>query len=224
MTLVKRSFCYSLDMSRDWNQWHESYVTEPALAERLQIVQEQIRKCLPKDLSSPYEILDICAGDGRDLAGGLADYGYLDMVQGRLIEIDGTLAAKAKSALAGIGASNLEVVAADASNTASYRGAYPADLVLLCGIFGNISDEDIERTISVLPTLCKPDGKVIWTRNRREPDITPQIRNLFTQKGFVEIDFITPTDNTRKIAVGVNQFNGVTEALSEDKTLFTFLK
>ena len=33
----------------------------------------------------------------------------------------------------------------DASTTSAYRGAVPADLVLACGIFGNVSDEDIQR-------------------------------------------------------------------------------
>ncbi len=36
--------------------------------------------------------------------------------------------------------------------------------MLVCGVFGNISDNDIERTIAYLPTLCAPGAWVIWTR------------------------------------------------------------
>ena len=40
----------------------------------------------------------------------------------------------------------VEVVTADASLTDQYRDMVPAEPVLVCGIFGNILDEDIERT------------------------------------------------------------------------------
>lgn len=41
------------------------------------------------------------------------------------------------------------VVCGDASVTSAYVGAVPADLVLLCGIFGNISDADIRATVAM---------------------------------------------------------------------------
>jgi hypothetical protein len=63
----------------------------------------------------------------------------------------------------------VEVVTADASLTDHYRGMAPADLVLVCGVFGNITDEDIERTIDSCPQLCQTSGTVIWTRHRAIP-------------------------------------------------------
>ena len=41
----------------------------------------------------------------------------------------------------------IEVLCADAGTTASYAGAVPADLVLVCGVFGNITDADMMHTI-----------------------------------------------------------------------------
>jgi hypothetical protein len=49
---------------------------------------------------------------------------------------------------------NIEVVAADAAITDAYAGAVPADVLVLCGVFGNITAEDITRTITHLPPLC----------------------------------------------------------------------
>jgi len=48
----------------------------------------------------------------------------------------------------------VEVLGADAGTTSSYRAAVPADLVLVCGVFGNVTDADMMRTIDLLPTLC----------------------------------------------------------------------
>jgi hypothetical protein len=37
--------------------------------------------------------------------------------------------------------------------------AVPADLVMLCGIFGNINDSDVERTVSAAPSSA---GRTRW--------------------------------------------------------------
>src|SRR5207237_8121026 len=89
-------------------------------------------------------------------------------VDGRLVELDPALASTARSrAPAGI-----EVLCADAGTTSSYRGAVPADLVLVCGVFGNVADADMMRTIDLIPTLCAPHATVVWTRHGRPPGPT----------------------------------------------------
>ena len=47
----------------------------------------------------------------------------------------------------------------------------PADIVLVCGVFGNISAADITRTIQAMRGFCVPGGHVVWTRHRRPPDL-----------------------------------------------------
>jgi hypothetical protein len=74
-------------------------------------------------------------------------------------------------------------------------GAVPADLVLVCGVFGNISDDDVKTTVLALPTLCAHGGTVIWTRHRREPDLTGAIRTWFKEAGFVERAFVAIVDS-----------------------------
>jgi hypothetical protein len=81
----------------------------------------------------------------------------------------------ARRAAQDAGLNGVQVVTGDASLTDAYVGAVPADLVLVCGVFGNISTEDIQRTIASLPQLCAVDATVIWTRHCLSPDITPTI-------------------------------------------------
>jgi hypothetical protein len=49
-------------------------------------------------------------------------------------------------------------------------GFRPADLILLCGVFGNISQGDIANTINHLPQLSAEHATVIWTRHRHPPE------------------------------------------------------
>ena len=76
-------------------------------------------------------------------------------VDARLVELDPDLAERGRSRAAKI-SPTIEVVTGDASMTSSYAEAVPADIVLACGIFGNITDDDIENTVEHLPSLCAP--------------------------------------------------------------------
>lgn len=92
-----------------------------------------------------------------------------------LIEADARNAERAANHITRLGFSNIEVRRTDAGTSNAYLGAAPADLLLLCGIFGNITD-DVHRTIAAAPQLCKQNTVVIWTRNPQDPDLTQRIR------------------------------------------------
>ena len=81
----------------------------------------------------------------------------------------------------------IDVRCADAGESNAYIGTVPADLVLLCGIFGNLADEDVARTIAAAPQLCSRDATVIWTRSRSDPDPVPSIRETFRKHDFTEV-------------------------------------
>lgn len=53
-------------------------------------------------------------------------------------------AARRRAAAAGL--AQLEVRRADASRPGSFADALPAHVLVLCGIFGNVGESDIERT------------------------------------------------------------------------------
>jgi hypothetical protein len=62
---------------------------------------------------------------------------------------------------------------------------------------------------------------VIWTRNRREPDLTPQVRAWFTAAGFEEVAFEAPGTPTRT-GVGVAVLREAGGALAPAGPLFEF--
>jgi hypothetical protein len=159
----------------------------------------------------------MCAGQGRDLLGVLADHPRAGDVRGRLVELDPELAAVARaSAPAGI-----EVLCGDAGLASAYAGAVPADLLLVCGVFGNITDGDMMHTIEMLPTLCAPGAVAIWTRHRRAPDMTGRVREQFARCGFDELSFTAPEGTI--FGVGMHKLMGAPAPYAPDATLFSFV-
>ena len=77
----------------------------------------------------------------------------------------------------------------DAADTSAYVDAVPADLVLLVGIFGNISRTDVSTTIATAPQFCAPGATVIWSRGRDRDDINDSIRAEFGDAGFTELGY-----------------------------------
>lgn len=208
---------------RDWEEWHGAYEDSSSdLSRRLEIVRDFLRRSLRSYPDKPFRILDLCAGDGRDLFETLESYEFASRIRVRMIELNPGLARTAKDRASRVKLPNVEVVQGDAGDTDLFQGIVPADLVMLCGIFGNISKKDIVKTVEVLPSLCEENARVIWTRNRRDPDITPFIRTLFAETGFIELDFAAPEDVNLKIAVGLNQFTGEPQPLQVSQQLFTF--
>ena len=103
-----------------------------------------------------------------------------------------------------------------------YTDAVPAELLLVCGVFGNVSDRDVHRTIEALPQLCANDATVVWTRHRRHPDLTPRIRQWFAAVGFAEHAFDSPGPN--QWSVGVHSFRGEPQPLALGARWFAFIR
>jgi hypothetical protein len=102
-----------------------------------------------------------------------------------LVELDDTLAQNARDAAAAAGLSGVRVLAGDASLSDTYDGIAPAEIVLACGIFGNISPDDIRNTAASLPMLCAPAATVLWTRyGKPGDDLAPDIARWFDDAGF----------------------------------------
>ena len=207
--------------STDWLDWHGRY-DDPhtGLPERLTVVQGFIRDVLDRRPGRDIRIVSACAGQGRDLLPVLADQPGRERVRARLIELDPRNAESARAFARNADLDRVEVVTADASETNAYLGAVPADLVLMCGVFGNISDEDVERTVRLLPGFCAREAFVVWTRGRRLPDLTPAIRRWFGEAGFEERAFESPGPDS--YSVGMHQLIGEPAPLQSDRRLFTF--
>jgi len=205
----------------DWLDWHGRY-DDPhtGLSERLTVVQGFIREALDRQPAGDVAIVSACAGQGRDLLPVLADHPGRERVRARLLELDPRNARFARAFARDADLDRVEVVTADASETNAYLGAVPADLVLMCGVFGNVSDEDVERTVRLLPGFCAREALVVWTRGRRLPDLTPAIRRWFGEAGFEERAFESP--GLDSYSVGIHQLIGEPAPLQPDRRLFTF--
>jgi hypothetical protein len=166
-------------------------------------------------------VIGLCAGQGRDLLGVLADHPRRDDVRARLVELDARLAAVAETRARAAGLDRVEIVTGDASITDHYRGMTPADLVLVCGVFGNITDQDIERTVGMCCQLCQAGGTVIWTRERSAPDRVPLICGWFEERGF-DRQWLSEPD--AGFGVGVHRFRGEPQPLAEGQRVFTFAR
>jgi SAM-dependent methyltransferase len=203
-----------------WQSWHDAY-RDPSssLSRRLRVVQERISQWLDATAPRPVRVLSLCAGDGRDLLEVLAVRDDAHRVSATLIELDDALAERAREAAAARPA--IQVRNADAGDPLAYADLPPADLVLLCGVLGNVPATDVAHTIAVLPALCADGARVIWTRTRREPDLTPGVRTWFGDNGFREVDFVALPDSAA--SVGVADLVATPGTTVGPERLFTFV-
>lgn len=206
---------------RDYEQWHRGY-DDPAsgLAWRLGVVQRHIRAALDQH-AGPMRVVSVCAGDGRDVLGVLSQRADAVRVQVTLIELHPGIAERARQAAVAAGLSKVEVRTADAGNTNNYLGAVPADLVLMVGVFGNINDEDLTRTIDATPGFCAPAATLVWSRGVALDDRNDQIRAQFARTGFSELDYAHGGSGP---ALGSMRYDGEPTTLEPGQQLFTFVR
>lgn len=209
-------------MGMDWQAWHEQYEKpESSLARRLAVVRREVGAALDRSPQGPLRAISLCAGQGRDLLDVLRDHPRRGDVRARLVELDPGNAALARERAAAAGLDLVEVVTGDAALTEHYRGMAPADLVLVCGLFGNITDEDIRHTIGFCPQLTRTGGTVVWTRHRGPtPDRVPMICDWFAGLGFEQVWLSEPEAG---YGVGMHRFTGGPEPLAADERMFTFI-
>jgi hypothetical protein len=207
-----------------WVRWHRSYdVDGSPLRLRLAIVQQFLRDAI--EASPPgktVQVLSLCAGRGTDVIDVLADHPRARDVRARLVELDPDLAAGARVGADTAGLAQVEVVTGDASTTDAAVGAVPADVLLACGIFGNVSAADIRHFVECAPALCAAGATVIWTRHRRPPDRTVDIREWFASAGFDELGFTAP-DPAGLVAVGAHRLVRDPDRFRGGQRLFTFV-
>lgn len=204
---------------RDWHEWYEQYEDPTSsLSQRLVVVQRRLREQLggPQPVAS---ILSLCAGDGRDIMPLLADRQTSPPLL-TLVELDDELAAAARlrASKAGVAA---DVITGDAGVTATFADTLPVDLLMLCGIFGNISDDDIRATIAAAPAMLNSGGAVIWTRGAfKDRDLRGQVRQWFLDAGFDELAFDADGSG---FGVGVNRVTARAAVEPIPQRLFTFV-
>lgn len=201
----------------DWVQWHESYANpDSTLSRRLEVVRRRIAEALDRSAAGPIRMASICAGDGRDILGVLQSHPRVGDVSGRLVEWDQRLVDRARASAPPA----IEIVCGDAGNSDAYEGAVPVNLLLCCGVFGNITEADIRNTINSWPMLCARQATVIWTRGAFDHDLRPQIREWVKSTGFEELSF---DGENEKYGVGVAKMIRDSEPYRKGVQFFRFV-
>jgi methyltransferase family protein len=208
-------------MSRNWHEWHAPYA-DPAsqLSRRAEVVRSRLAGILA-NAEGPVRLLSLCAGEGRDTLPVLATSTV--PVDAVLVELDPELSATARIEAAALGLGGVEVRTADAGTTSCAEGAVPADVLMACGVFGNITEADLARTIATLPSLLAPGGYVIWTRGCRDEPVDPAdtVRRVFDEAGYEEVDLVRPDDAWFR--VGVHRWPGPAAPYLPGVRMFTFV-
>ena len=211
-------------MIEDWYAWHDAYDNpRTGLARRLEMVRDRIRAALDEAPPGPLRAISLCAGQGTDLIGALAGHPRRHDVTARLVELDPRNTAVARRLAAEAGLPNIEVVTGDAALTSQYADLVPARLVIACGLFGNLTDADIEATAGYCTQLSATGGTVVWTRGRWEHDLAPQVCGWFEERGFERVWLSDGSDPLFHHRVGAHRFTGTPAPLEENAVMFTFI-
>ncbi|HVB05153.1 MAG TPA: class I SAM-dependent methyltransferase family protein [Acidimicrobiales bacterium] len=210
-------------MSEDdyWARWHEAYEDPTSeRSRRLATVQRQLRAALDGAPEGEVRLLSMCAGEGRDVIEVLADHPRAGDVRALLVERSSELAARAVAAAAHHGLGGVQVLAGDASLTDAYAAVVPAHVLLVCGVFGSISQAEIEATVAELGHLATTGAVAIWTKQSSPPDLREWVRSVFVAAGLEELAYATEEGAT--FGVGSNRWSGSPLAFRPGRKMFDF--
>lgn len=206
---------------RDWHAWHADYDRpDSKLSRRLAAVRSQIGAALDEAPPGPLRAVSLCAGQGRDLIGVLAEHPRGPDVTALLVELDPRNVAVAAESARRAGLTGVRAVAGDATSTNNYLDMSPVDLVLVCGVFGNLVPADVDRLVGHCTQLCRTGGSVVWTRHREVPDVIPRICDWFEDRGFERLWL---SDPDVPYGVGRHRYLKDPAPLPPDTTMFTFV-
>ncbi|AFY45794.1 class I SAM-dependent methyltransferase family protein [Nostoc sp. PCC 7107] len=209
-------------MPKDWYEWHDLYKTEPRLQQRLEIVREFIGYSLNASPDGAIRIVSVCAGDGRDLLGTLENHPRRNDVHARLVELNPQLVERGRATIESLGlAKQIEFINGDAAIANNYVGAVPADIVIACGVFGNLTEAELNRLLDNLSFLSKPGAFVIWTRGHSNGiPYSENVRKVLSTSGSAEVNFkITATGD---MGVGLHRYFGESLPQPKEQQLFVF--
>lgn len=205
---------------RDYAEWHRAHDDpDSPLSWRLGVVRRLVAEALDRHPGA-IRLVSACSGDGRDVLDVLTRRPDAGRVRATLVEVHPGIARAARDRARTAGLA-VEVRTADAGRTDTFVDAVPADVLLLVGIFGNVSAADIARTVAAVPRLCASGATVLWTRRVDGPGGNDGVRALFADAGCAELEYVEH-GSPGGPAVGAVRFAGTPSPLAPGETLFTF--
>ena len=205
-----------------WNGWPERAYQQDRYRQRLSAVQDQLAECLDHAPVGPVRIISVCAGDGRDAISVLTTHPRRHDVSAWLVEQDRRSILDGTRRAANFGLANtVTFLNGDATDYATYQRIAPADIVLLCGVWGHVPTLERVPLVRALTALCKARGVVIWTRGistglERLHEIQSKFATSSWELGRVSI---TPD---KKWAVVIHRYLGLPNTLPTSGRLFHF--
>ena len=112
------------------------------LSRWLDEVVNAIRSALDSASPGAIRLISLCSGDARDITRALGDHPRRADIVGCVVEFDRHLDSAARMNLSAI-QSSVTARCGDASGPSLVSDMLPADLLLLVGMFGNVSDTDV---------------------------------------------------------------------------------
>lgn len=207
-------------MAGDWHAWYGEY-DDPGseLSRRLAVVRGELAAVLA-DRTGPVTLLSLCAGDGRDTLPVLAS--STTPVTAVLVELDPDLAEAGRRQAAALGL-DVDVRTDDAGLVAAWMDVVPVDVLMLCGVLGNVSDADARRILTGAALMLQRGGTMIWTRGNHgsgDEDPSEWLRGLLLDAGWEERSFVRPVDASYR--VGVHTWQRISSGFLADR-LFAFV-
>jgi hypothetical protein len=99
------------------------------------------------------------------MIGTLVNHPRGDHTSVYLIESNPALVAHGEGAVAQCDLlTRVQFLHADATLSTTYQAIAPADVLIVCGVFGNVRASDTAPMIENLRCLCRRQGRVVWTR------------------------------------------------------------
>lgn len=208
----------------DWRRWHQEYDDpDSRLSRRLEVVRTRLAEVLTSHPAHELRLLSLCSGDARDAIPVLAAHPRGPRVQALVVELDPVLARRAADSANRAELARFEVRCADAGDVRSFSDVLPVDVLLLCGVFGNIDHQVVPTVVARIPSIVTAGGFVIWTRGGHDGDEDPrqQVRRCFTDAGMPEVSFDGPPEG---YGVGVNRVQHAPRGRLDHSRLFTFAR
>jgi len=148
-----------------WKEWPQWAYKQPAYLHRLAGVQQHLAAALDAAAGGTIRVLSICSGDGRDVLGTVQSHTRRGDVRAWLVEqsADSVAAGARHAQQLGLDR-NVHFLNTDATVFEAYQKIAPANIILVCGVWGHVPALERKAVVDALARLCEPGGAVIWTR------------------------------------------------------------
>jgi hypothetical protein len=207
-----------------WSGWPEKAYQRQGYQRRLRVVQEHLAECLDVAPPGAVKVLSMCAGDGRDVIGVVQSHPRRNDVSAWLVELNRQSVDLGLHYTTHAGLEkSLRFVNEDATVYTTYKYIAPADIVLVCGVWGHVPPPERGGLVQAAAALTRAGGSVIWTRGvSKGMSRFDEIDSLFAEPAWEKVRVSFTAD--KSWAVATHRYRGPAQELPADGQIFHFQK